>query len=180
MSKGPGRIERAIRELFDASPDRAFLTADLVKHCFSVADRIERKHEVSVLRAARKIVASDPDWCSWRREWGSIFFNHASLQSYALFEILRCEGRLHRPGSANYEWDYPDDYVSARRTRGRHWAPGASNANRAEGARRPPRRRRVQRNAGTRRNRPRRSKERQKGSEPSRHPLDVSRHCSCP
>jgi hypothetical protein len=34
MSKGPGRIERAIRELFDASPDRAFLTADRVKHCF--------------------------------------------------------------------------------------------------------------------------------------------------
>lgn len=62
MSKGPGRIERAIRELFAASPDRAFLTPDLVKHCFASVDRIERKHEVSVLRATRKIIDDDPDW----------------------------------------------------------------------------------------------------------------------
>jgi hypothetical protein len=97
MSKGPGRIERAIRELFDTSPDRAFLTADLANHCFSGADWIERKHEVSVLRAARKIVASDPDWRSWRTDRGSIFFNHGNLQSYALFDIIRSEGRIWLP-----------------------------------------------------------------------------------
>jgi hypothetical protein len=108
MRRGPGHIERAIRGLFDVSPHRAFLTADLVRRCFPGVDRIERKHEVSVLRAARKIVASDPDWCSWRREWGSIFFNHANLQSYALFEILRSEGRLDRPCGSG--WDYPDGY----------------------------------------------------------------------
>ena len=37
MSRGPGRIERAIRELFDANPDRAFFTADLVRVCFGYA-----------------------------------------------------------------------------------------------------------------------------------------------
>jgi hypothetical protein len=52
--------------LFDASPDRAFLTADLARYCFPSADPIERKHEVSVLRAARNIIARDPDWHSWR------------------------------------------------------------------------------------------------------------------
>ena len=64
MSRGPGRIERAIRALFDASPDRAFLTADLCEHCFPNVRRIERKHEVSTLRAVRKIIADDPDWRS--------------------------------------------------------------------------------------------------------------------
>jgi hypothetical protein len=34
MSRGPGRIERAIRELFDASADRAFFTWELVFHCY--------------------------------------------------------------------------------------------------------------------------------------------------
>jgi hypothetical protein len=110
MSRGPGHVERAIRELFAAHPDRAFLTADLAKHCFSGADRIERKHEVSVLRAARKIVADNPDWCSWRQEWGSVFYNRASLQSTALFNIVSRQGRLPRPGGKAWEWDWPDGY----------------------------------------------------------------------
>jgi hypothetical protein len=29
---------------------------------------IERKHQVSVLRAAHKVVATDPDWAAWRWE----------------------------------------------------------------------------------------------------------------
>jgi hypothetical protein len=33
MSRGPGRIERAIRALFDAHPDDTFTTDYLVKHC---------------------------------------------------------------------------------------------------------------------------------------------------
>jgi hypothetical protein len=32
MSRGPGRIERAIRELFDAHPDLAFVTDELIEH----------------------------------------------------------------------------------------------------------------------------------------------------
>jgi hypothetical protein len=69
-----------------------------------------RKHEVSVLRAVRKIVAGDPDWCSWRTDWGSIVYNRANLQSRALFEILHCEGRLPRPGGTWSQWDYPNGY----------------------------------------------------------------------
>jgi hypothetical protein len=34
MSKGPGRIERAIRQLFDAHPDLAFVTDELCEHCY--------------------------------------------------------------------------------------------------------------------------------------------------
>jgi hypothetical protein len=33
MSRGPGRIERAIRQLFDANPDEAFITDEIAEHC---------------------------------------------------------------------------------------------------------------------------------------------------
>jgi hypothetical protein len=124
MSRGPGRIDRTIRGLFDASPDGAFLTADLVKHCSPGNARIERKHEVSVLCTARKIIASDPNWCSWRQDWGWILFNHGNLQSYALAEILMRRPPPARPGSTCYEWDYPNGYDW------RCWrrAPGAERA----------------------------------------------------
>jgi hypothetical protein len=95
MSRGPGRIERALRALFDASPDRAFCTFDLVSECFPDVGLIERKHEGSTLRAARKIVATDPDWRIARTYWhrwggydGAILFNHGNLQSYALMRMI--------------------------------------------------------------------------------------------
>lgn len=63
MSRGPGRIERAIRALLDAPPDdyEGFGSEDLAEHCYPGVT-IERKHRVVVLRAAHKIVAADPAW----------------------------------------------------------------------------------------------------------------------
>jgi hypothetical protein len=54
VSRGAGRIERAIRELFDTHPDLAFITDELAEHCYHDAGAIERKHQVAVLRAAHK------------------------------------------------------------------------------------------------------------------------------
>jgi hypothetical protein len=48
MSRGPGRIARAIRQLFDANPDLAFVTDELCEHCYPDARPIERKHQVAV------------------------------------------------------------------------------------------------------------------------------------
>lgn len=64
MSRGPGRIERAIRGLFDAHPDEAFTTDQLCEHCYSLdyPDEVERKHRVAVVRAAYRVVERDPDW----------------------------------------------------------------------------------------------------------------------
>ena len=101
MSRGPGRIERAIRVLFDANPDLAFVTDELAEHCYPDAKAIERKHQVSVLRAAQKVIASDPDWEAWRSERHGrqrIFVNRANVESYA-------QGRL-------IAERYRDDYVS--------------------------------------------------------------------
>ena len=91
MSRGPGWIERAIHELFGAHPELAFVTDELAEHCFPDADKIERKHQVSVLRAAHKVVALDPDWTEWRIEYqckGWVFLNHANVQSYALARLI--------------------------------------------------------------------------------------------
>jgi hypothetical protein len=62
MSRGPGRIERDIRRLFDLHPDLAFTTEELAEHCFPSAGSIERKHRVSVLRAAHSVISKDPNW----------------------------------------------------------------------------------------------------------------------
>jgi hypothetical protein len=86
MSKGPGRIERAIKELFSSNPDLAFGVIDLVEHCFPGAAP-EKKHSVSVIRAGHKVADADPDWTVWRGEGQGaalVFVNQASLQSHCL------------------------------------------------------------------------------------------------
>jgi hypothetical protein len=86
MSRGPGRIECAIRELLDAHRDLAFVTDDLVRHCYPGITTIERKHQVSVLRAAHKVIANDRDWQIWgmpiAQGHGAVFFNHGNVKSY--------------------------------------------------------------------------------------------------
>jgi hypothetical protein len=84
MSRGPGRIERAIRARFDELHDRAHPSVALALWCFDLDDlrQIERKHRVSVLRAARNVIASDPRWTVWRvRNWCNVFVNEASETS---------------------------------------------------------------------------------------------------
>jgi hypothetical protein len=54
MSRGPGRIERAIRALFDAHPDRAFPSFVLVFEC----SPISRHPGTSTTRASSAAGAS--------------------------------------------------------------------------------------------------------------------------
>ena len=105
MSRGPGRIERAIRALFDASPDLAFVAVELVEHCFpGIAEPdIERKHLVSVLRAARKVIAADPDWTAWQTErqgGGLVFCNRANLHGYAMARLIENSANYRSPKRA--------------------------------------------------------------------------------
>ena len=92
MSKGPGRIERSLRELFANNPTEAFTTDDLVTIAFPGANRIEKKHRVSVLRAARRIVDTDPNWemfAAWSaRGRLRVFFNADDLKSYVLARLM--------------------------------------------------------------------------------------------
>jgi hypothetical protein len=147
MSKGPGRIERAIRELFDANLDLAFVTDELAEHCFPDVRPIERKHQVSVLRAAQKIVAADLNWEAWRIEGqgrGWVFVNRDSVQSYALGRLIGDQCNIYRSEKrARRKVGYYDDFYNQygavpggsveKRGHGRRiWAPcGHLNLDRA-------------------------------------------------
>lgn len=107
MSRGLGRIERAIRTLFAADPDMAYTTEDVCAACYPGANEwkvedklhgielrwgVERKHRVAVLRAAKKLIASDPDWrcrSSWFNRGNMlVFYNAASPESTAIAQHL--------------------------------------------------------------------------------------------
>jgi hypothetical protein len=97
VSRGPGRIERAIRALFDAHPDEAFTTDDLANHCYRLElwQPVERKHRVAVLRAVETVLATDPDWKSTTghsRGAARYFWNAASVASTAMAFIVALGG----------------------------------------------------------------------------------------
>ena len=52
MSKGPGRVQRAISALIDGDPDGAWTTADICRAVYP-DDEIDKKHRVAVLYALR-------------------------------------------------------------------------------------------------------------------------------
>jgi hypothetical protein len=102
VSRGPGRIERAIRALFDTAPDWAFTTDELASHCYDLDPRqIERKHWVAVARAAKKVLECDPGWrMAWAYESRNVYYNVASPRSTALVYALRFEKVLPGPRDA--------------------------------------------------------------------------------
>jgi hypothetical protein len=60
MSRGPGRIERAVEAILIAEPDNAFTVEELCRRIYPpVGDakrlRLAKKHRVAVLRAARHL-----------------------------------------------------------------------------------------------------------------------------
>ena len=90
MSRGPGKIQTAIKSLMRGRPDYAWTTEDLVEIVYAGANRVEKKHRVSILRALRAVTKGDPDWFLWRSECrgGSIvLMNYASVRSYGLARL---------------------------------------------------------------------------------------------
>lgn len=80
MSRGPGRVERAIKAAFDAEPTRIFTTEYLCTHVYTDAARIEKKHRVSLIRAAKRVVQREPSWRMTRTHMPGapfLFFNEA-------------------------------------------------------------------------------------------------------
>ncbi len=94
MSRGPGRIERAIHDLFDQHPEGAWTTEDLCRVIYPTANRTEKKHRVAVLRAMKKIAGKTDalcrDWICWQAETTGrslVLFNHANVKSYSLARL---------------------------------------------------------------------------------------------
>ena len=90
MSRGPGRIERAIEAIFDAEPDNAFSTDDLCWRVYRGINRVEKKHRVSVTRAAWKIAQRRESLECLRSDAlgrTSVWFDKTNVMSYAMGRI---------------------------------------------------------------------------------------------
>ena len=81
MSRGPGRIVTVISDAFAGAADKCFTTDELVVLAFPGRNLIEKKHRVSVLRAAYS--AMGPAWWSCRRvgKGQMVFYNLTSKAS---------------------------------------------------------------------------------------------------
>jgi hypothetical protein len=78
MSRGPGRIERAIKAAFDAEPTRIFTTEHLCSRVYAGAPMIEKKHRVSLIRAAKRVLQREHNWRMTRTHMPGapfLFFN---------------------------------------------------------------------------------------------------------
>jgi hypothetical protein len=88
VSRGPGRLERAIRALCDANPDAVFATEELAAHCYPAAPEIERKHLVAVRRAMRHVLHWESEPTGWGN-FGALYARHI----YANIDSSRGLGR---------------------------------------------------------------------------------------
>lgn len=117
MSRGPGRVERAIEAAFRENPATTFSAAELCLIAYPGINRPEKRHRVSVIRAADK-VASRLHWRYRHAErpgGENVYFNLLNVRSYA-FGKLRCalapnyirlsdlEERVDNPDAYRSEW----------------------------------------------------------------------------
>lgn len=86
MSRGPGKIERAIEAAFASKPGDIFTTEDLTALAYPGINRAEKKHRVAVIRAADR-AARRMGWKAWRREAPGhelVYLNLRNVRSYAI------------------------------------------------------------------------------------------------
>ena len=85
---GPEHIEWVIESAFLDNPDSAFATHELCRLVYPGLRRIERKHRAAVVPVAKKISERIGEHRQWffseQRGRPLVFFNHASVTSYAL------------------------------------------------------------------------------------------------
>jgi len=110
MSRGPGRVERAIKAAFDAEPTRVFTTEYLCTHVYAGAIKIEKKHRVSLIRAAKRVLQREHHWRMTRTHMPGapfLFFNetvaeHAEIAGPHSFRHFPSDVR-HTPMMARAE-----------------------------------------------------------------------------
>ena len=102
MSRGPGRVERAIKAAFDAEPTRVFTTEYLCTHVYAGATKIEKKHRVSLIRAAKRVLQREHNWRMTRTHMPGapfLFFNETIAEHS---EIAGPQGFRHSPSDARH------------------------------------------------------------------------------
>jgi hypothetical protein len=85
MSRGPGRIQRAISAAFAAEPDNALTTAELCERAYGTG-AVDKKHRIAVVRAAKKIAGLDHVEChTLGRQL--VFYDPLRVLSYAMARL---------------------------------------------------------------------------------------------
>jgi hypothetical protein len=86
MSRGHGKVQRAILAVFAAEPDNAFLLSELSERIYPGLNRVEKKHRNAVARAAKAI----PSLNHMKRDvLGSelVFYHPLNVMSYAMARL---------------------------------------------------------------------------------------------
>lgn len=108
MSRGPGRTERAIEALFQGHPDDAFTIEDIADRVYAGINRTEKRHRVSVLRAAKKTCERMTDW-TWyvgeNRGNTLVFFNYYDPRSYTVARLKADMFNYYRHKDARSPWN---------------------------------------------------------------------------
>jgi hypothetical protein len=116
MSKGPGRVSRAIEAALEAEPDNAFTVEDLCDRVYRGINRVEKKHRVAVLRAAKAIGARRPDldWMTGEGLGGAlVLYNRYHVMSYAMARLKTDSLSRYRSNDKREEWCPPAWYRKA-------------------------------------------------------------------
>ncbi len=104
MSKGPGRIERAIDAILDAEPESAFTVEKLCERVYPDTNGVEKKHRVAVIRAAKNLLVRRPE-VVWQRGEGLgktlSLCRRDNFASYAIGKV-KCECRQYRTNDPRY------------------------------------------------------------------------------
>jgi hypothetical protein len=90
MGKGLGHVGRAIEAILIAEPENAFTVEDLCDRVYRGINRIEKKHRVSVIRAAKSVAKRHANLESWRSEQlgGTMIFRTAdNVMSYGMARL---------------------------------------------------------------------------------------------
>jgi hypothetical protein len=90
MGKGLGTVGRAIEAALIAEPDNAFTVDDLCDRVFPGINRIEKKHRVSVIRAATSVGKRRANLSWWRSEHlggTMIYFTADNVMSYGMARL---------------------------------------------------------------------------------------------
>jgi len=117
MSRGPGRIARAIADIFDAHRDNAFTTEELCEQVYPSAV-VEKKHRISVIRASKNLALHRAE-IGWMTGEGLgrqfVFYRRDNVNSYAMAR-LKSDNLMHyRSNDPRLPYHWIKDQAELRR-----------------------------------------------------------------
>ena len=129
MSKGPGRIERALAAIFDCERDNAFAVEDLAERIYPgypdlQGEPVAKRHRVSIIRAARNLARRRQEIeCVARGAWGRtalVFFRHDEVMSYAMSRLKADRFERYRNHDPRLDWTRDEADLRRRLADERH------------------------------------------------------------